>query len=739
MNKNSSNAAPTLAGLCAVTVALLAGCGGGGGGSSTPAPAPAPSTYLLGGTVTGLAPGGSLTLSNGSDVVAVSANGDFSFQRKLSSGESYTVASISSPGHICTVAGAAAAIAKADVTTVKAVCVPDVRLLAGAERVLLDPRAIVVDTEGNTLVFDAFDHVIRKIAPSGVLSTYAGVLRQSGTTDGPLGTAQFKIVNSMVFDREGNLIVAEGCGLIRKVTKNGTVSTIAGSPSSCSATPPKVSQDGEGQSAVIRSPSEIVLDVNGDYLVVESGAEGIRRVTPAGVVTTMRWTATPIPGSAEMLKSIYKFTVDKSGNIFASGAAGQRIWKIAAGVATAFAGGAKIVADQPVDGQGSAAGFLSIRAMTLDPAGNIYFSDFSSLRKLTADGTISTVAGYYNRAAFVNGPIDGSGSAASMGSITALAVAPSGNVILLDSDRGLLRSVTPAGVVSTPAGIPLAQQYLDGEGSGARFSSFSTPVVDPQGNLYVFDANVVRKITPTGTVSRYAGVLGVHGTNDGAIATATFDAPTGMTIDSAGSIYFIDGEKLRKISAGVVSTLFQNVDLRGAGGMAVSAEGTLAVVVGRSVRSYSQSGTLLNTVDEAKVVKVLASAQPSYYFFPITPVFDSGGNLYFGDQSSQVFLKLSKDYVLTKFSGKSRVDWSLAASVDGPPDTAVFAGVGSLTIDAKGNLYTIASGSLRMIAPSGVASTLTMPWGNPAVTGVAYGNGKLYAMSRYALVQMPVP
>ena len=67
-----------LAGLYAMTVALLAGCGGGGG-TSTPAPAPGPSTYLLGGTVTGLAPGGSLSLSNGSDVVAVSANGSFKF------------------------------------------------------------------------------------------------------------------------------------------------------------------------------------------------------------------------------------------------------------------------------------------------------------------------------------------------------------------------------------------------------------------------------------------------------------------------------------------------------------------------------------------------------------------------------------------------------------------------------------------------------------------------------------
>ena len=365
MNKNSSNAAPTLAGLCAVTVALLAGCGGGGGSSaSAPAPAPSPSTYLLGGTVTGLAPGGSLTLSNGSDVVAVKANGDFSFPRKLSSGESYTVASISSPGHICTLTGGAAAIAKADVTTVKAVCVPDVRLLAGVEKVLQDPRAIAVDAEGNTLVYDAYYFAIRKITPSGVLSTYAGVPMQSGSNDGPVGTGRFQQINSMLIDREGNLIVVEGCaGVIRKVTKDGTVSTVAGQSKLCSAPSPAVSKDGEGQSAVLRSPSEIALDVNGDYLVNTTQEDYvIRRVTAAGVVTTMRWTSSPVSGSKDVLSNIYRFTVDKNGNIFAFHPSSLRIWKITGGVATAFAGGTMILDDraQPLDGQGSAAGVLGI-------------------------------------------------------------------------------------------------------------------------------------------------------------------------------------------------------------------------------------------------------------------------------------------------------------------------------------------------------------------------------------------
>lgn len=738
MIKYRKYAAPMLAGLCAMTVTLIAACsgGGGGGGASTPSP----SIYLLGGTVTGLAPGGTLTLSNGSDVVAVNANGNFSFPRKLSAGESYTVASISSPGHTCTLTDAAATVAKADVTTIKASCLQDPRLLAGVEKAFQNPVAIAVDGDGNTFVYDATNAVIRKVTAFGVLSTYAGVPRKNAAVDGPAATAQFANVSTMIADRAGNLIVGESCGLVRKVTKDGLVSTVAGSPSSCTAASPSVAKDGEGQSAVFRAIYQIALDANGDYLVLD-GREAIRRVPPAGVVTTMSWTSSAIPGSADVLKTIYTFTVDKSGIIYAFPTTGSRIWKISAGVATVVAGGAKIVDDRPVDGQGSAAGFLGATAMTSDSAGNVYFADFSSLRKLTPDGTVSTVAGYYNRTTLLNGTIDGTGVAANFIRITALAMAPNGNVIAVDGERGMLRSVTPAGVVSTPASVLWAQQYLDGDGAGARFSSYSKPAVDPQGNLYLFDANVLRKITRTGTVSRYAGKTGVHGTQDGAVDIATFDAPGELAIDPAGSMYFLDAKKVRKISAGTVTTLTEPAQIEGAKTIAVSAEGTLAVTGANFLNVYSPHGTLLKRVEYATVAQALgAPVLSNGYFAPTTAVFDSAGNSYFGDLSSGVVLKLSKDFVLTKFSGKPRADRNARLeNQDGSAETATFAYLGSPTIDTNGNIYIISMGALRMISPLGVVSTPPMPWENLPVSDLAFGNGKLYGMSKYALLQMPVP
>lgn len=740
MIKNLSNAASILAGLCATTAALLVGCGGGGGGSSTttapvPVQAPAPSTYLLGGTVTGLAPGGSLTLSNGSDVVAVDANGNFSFPNKLSPGDSYIVSSISSPGHICTLTNAAATVSKADVTTIKASCVPDVRLLAGMESVLQDARAMTVDADGNTFVYDYFYSVIRKITPSGVISTYAGVPKQKGVDDGAAATARFQNVTGMIVDREGSLIIIEQCaGVVRKVTKTGMVSTVAGQSRLC----PNGyvdSKDGQGKSAVFRGPTDIALDVNGDYLINERQEYALRRVTPGGLVTTMHWVYTPIPKSYDELRLINHFAIDKNGNILASqyGSA-PRIWKISAGVATALAGGAAF----PRAGQGDAAGFAQIDAMAADAAGNLHVADSGVLYSVTPDGTVSTVAGFINQMAFINGPIDGLARAANLGTVSALAVDRRGNVVILEGGRGLLRSVTAAGAVSTFASTAVAQQYLDGVGSAARFASVSRPAVDAQGNLYAMDSQVVRKITPAGIVSWYAGVVGQHGQIDGSVKEATFYTPVEIAIDGAGSQYVVDGIKLRKISGGMVSTLFESLALAGTTGIAVSAQGTLAVATLKEIRLYAQNGTLLNIVDRDRV-KAMMPTIPDYFLEPRAPVFDSSGNLYFADRLSSVLLKLSKDYLLTKFSGKPNVPLTSRANIDGSAETAIFSAVGQLTADSKGNLYLIAGGVIRMISPSGAVSTLATPWENPPLSGVAYGNGKLYAMSKYAILQMPVP
>jgi hypothetical protein len=134
-----------------------------------------------------------------------------------------------------------------------------------------------------------------------------------------------------------------------------------------------------------------------------------------------------------------------------------------------------------------------------------------------------------------------------------------GNVYVADDWFCTVRKITPAGVVSTFAGTPGSCGSADGVGTAARFSFPSDVATDSAGNVYVADGSI-RVITPTGVVSTLAGSMNRSSARDadGPVATATFGLPVALTVDGAGNIYFADwlNNTVRKIStAGMVSTV----------------------------------------------------------------------------------------------------------------------------------------------------------------------------------------
>ncbi|WLI90706.1 hypothetical protein Q4S45_06190 [Massilia sp. R2A-15] len=746
MNKNPRNAAMLVAGLCAMTTAVIVGCGGGGGSSSSPPP-PAP-TYLLGGTVSGLSEGGKLTIANGSDTVVVGANGGFTFPNRLGSGASYKVSLTNSPrGHDCRLSNAAAIVASADVTSISVQCIPVA--LAGMEVVLHQPTGLAIDAEGNAYVADSYYHLIQKITPAGVVSIFAGAKNGgAGNVDGTAGDARFNFDNgtAMIVDRDANLIVTDSCSQsIRKVTKAGIVTTVAGR-GSATCTSFSTVKDGVGSAAGFTNIRAIALDINGDYLVSD-GQYAIRRVTPAGVVSTIRWTSPALAGSAERLDYVSKLTVDKNGTIYALGSSGSRVWKIANGLAVPFAGGA-VATTSAVDGVGAAAGFRSPQALTSDNGGNLYVSDWATMRKISPDGTVSTLAGAYPPPSTINPPppdaIDGTGAAARFLGFGAIAADPSGKIIALDEGWATLRYITAQGVVTTHPGTPLTKQYRDGVGGSARFTSSAlslAPTIDAKGNIFVRDFYTVRMITPDGTVSRYAGTFGLTSAVDGSKDIATLGLNGPMAADNAGNLYFSSAVAvgLRKIGSSTVSTVFQRPELANATAVAVSPSGNLAVASMGTVRVYSPDGTVLDTIDQPRIVASLGKSDSSSFGIILGLVYDPSGNLFIGDLSNSVIHKLSKEGKLSVFAGTPRV----TGFADGAPGTGTLS-VGSLTMDSSGNLYTMRGVRvnevvLRKITPSGVISTLSTPWENIPISGVTYGNGRLYAMSQNALMQMWVP
>ena len=167
------------------------------------------------------------------------------------------------------------------------------------------------------------------------------------------------------------------------------------------------------------------------------------------------------------------------------------------------------------DGIESAARFSLPSGIAVDSAGNVYVADYenSTIRKITPGGVVSTLAGLAGFA----GSADGTGSAAQFSHPSGVAVVSAGNVYVADTGNHTIRKVTPAGVVTTLAGLAGGVGSEDGTGIGARFNLPHGVAADSTSNVYVADTenHIIRKVTPAGVVTTLAGVAGSAGSADG--------------------------------------------------------------------------------------------------------------------------------------------------------------------------------------------------------------------------------
>lgn len=719
-----------------LAVLLLAGCGGGGNSGTPAAPTPVvPVRYAVGGTVTGLATGATVTVSNGAEALSVTANGQFTFPTRLEAGAAFSVSAANPAGHVCKVKDGAGSIGGADATKATVSCTPFV--LAGVQGAIASPAGVAIDAAGNAFVIDSVNQLVMKVSSAGVVSALAGTSAVRGSKDGIGGAASFNFngASRLVIDTTGNLIATDTCnGLLRKITQAGVVSTIAGSPQrNCLNyyyAPLGDSTDGTGAAARFSYPTAIAIDAHGKMAVVDYGSPSIREVTPAGVVTTARY----LPRSPQTYV-VTDLAFDPSGTLYMSSTGGgSKFWKVQAGTAVFVAGGATLppAPALPPDGAGSAAGFRTIRGVAADKDGSLVIADGSLIRRMTAAGVVTTLAGGAETV-----PVNGPGSAARFGSLAGLALDGSGNAVVAEADQGRLRLVSPLGVASAFGAMPMMRDYVDGQGAAARLSSSTSLTAGPDGTLYITDAlrHVVRKVSPTGEVSLLAGIPGSPGTANGAAAAATFTTPRAVTVDKDGVVYVADANGIRKIAAGVVS------QLAGAGmhtifALAVDSDGNLAATNSAEVYRITPSGAVTVLVDADKAAGAVAAGANFGTFIPIGVVADTAGNLYIADEASAVVFKYSKAGVLSVFAGTPNVE----GDVDGAVGIAKlgFYSIDFLTIDEAGNLYLSGQDKLRKISPVGVVSTPVLPWGTPVLQALAYSKGTLYGTTYYAILQTPV-
>lgn len=501
------------------------------------------------------------------------------------------------------------------------------------------PFGVALGHSGEIYVADTYNHLIRKIAADGTVTTFAGIAKQSGSLDGKSNVARFNEPTGVAVDPSGNVFVADyGNHAIRKIAADGTVSTFAGSPGVSGST------DGTGSAALFNQPYHLRSDVSGNVYVTDMGSNVIRKIAPDGTVSTLAG-AVGLTGTTNGLGSAARFyiptglDVDTNGNVFVADQGNNLIRKIAMdGTVSSYAGNATTTG--AADGVGGYARFQTPMGLATDANGNAYVADMDNhtIRRVAPDGTVTTVAGTPG----VSGKTDGIGTSAQFHSPIGVALDASGNIYVADSGNNTIRKITPSGLVSTLAGTAGTSGTTDGLGSAALFNYPRSLTVDKStGTIYVSDSgnHTIRKIAADGTVTTLAGMAGTNGSSDGAGISAMFYWPFGLALDGSGNLYVADtsNNTIRKIA---LST-----------GFVTTASGTTGV-----------SGSL----DDSLIYAL--------YWYPTGLTIDDAGNIYVADTGNSLIRKISTDGVVSTLVGyasrRLTVPGPLPASIATPHGVA---------------------------------------------------------------------
>ena len=580
------------------------------------------------------------------------------------------------------------------------------------------PDGMACDAQGNVYLTDYGMNTIRKITPAGVSTTLAGSPGQRGSTDGVGASARFNIPLGIIPDPSGNLFVCDRINhTIRKVAPDGTVTTFAGGAGISGNT------DGTGTAARFNNPWGIVRDSAGNLFVSDSGNHTIRKITPAGVVSTFAGLA-GVTGFINGLGNIARFYypyhlgIDGADNIYVADDANHSIRKITSGglVSTLAGNGASGSADRT----GAGAQFYSPIAVVADLAGNVYVGDTSNctIRKITPGGVVTTLAGVARQPGTANGV----GTAARFNYIWSLAIDPSGNLYAGDDSNHAVRKIAPDATVTTFIGKILDFGSTDGSIGAARFFYPDGLCVGGQFDTYLADTSnhTIRKISGSGVVTTIAGSPGVSGNVDAVGSAARFSSPRGITLDGSGNLYVCDygNHRIRKITPdGTVSTYAGSTAgfTNGTGAAAQfyypssitrDAGGNLYVsdTYNHSIRKVASGGVVTTLVGNGTAGSADGTGATARFQYPRGVSLDSLGNVYVADTNNQAIRKITPGGVVSTLAGTM----GTFGFADGVGAAALFNYPQGVAVDPTGNVWVSDTNnrSIRKIAPGGVVSTL---------------------------------
>jgi uncharacterized protein (TIGR03437 family) len=559
---------------------------------------------------------------------------------------------------------------------------------------LAGPKAVAVDPAGNLYIADSRNWRIRKVSAGGIITTVAGGYGYGYWGDGgPATSASLYDPCGLALDWVGNLYIADGgYSRIRKLSPDGIITLFAGDGHQGYS-----GDGGPATRAVLNLPRGVAVDSGGNVYIADYYNQRIRKVNPAGTITTVagdgfidgylagRFSGDGGPATSASLNGPYGVAVDSAGTLYIADTGNHRIRKVSPGgiISTVAGNGTRGYSG---DGGPATSASLDLSrggGVGVDSAGNLYIADGANkrIRKVSAAGTITTVAG--------NGEYKSAGdgqpaTVASLNGPQGVTLDLAGNLFIADSYNNRVRKVSPAGIISTVAGN--GTQMYSGDRGPATGASLFLPAgvaVDAAGNLFVADShnNRIRKVSPGGTITTvagdgfqyYSGVGRFFG--DGGPATsASLAVPWGVAVDQAGNLFIGDyfNDRIRKVGLG----------------------GVITTVAGPgNYRDLGDGGP------------ATAASLP----FPEGVAADSAGNLYIADTYHARIRKVSAGGIITTVAGGG-------SGGDGGPATTAYlnsTGVSNVAVDSASNLYVDDGGRIRKVNPGGIITTV--------VGGGAYG------------------
>ena len=555
-------------------------------------------TYTIGGTVSGLNASGLVLQDNGGDNLSVpSGSSAFTFATKLKSGSTYAVTVLANPtGETCSVGGGTGT-ATANVTSVSISCSPATFAIGGTVSGLNSSGLVLQDNGTDNLTVTSGSSKFTFSTPLDYGAKYAvtvsnqptgetcSVSSGTGTVSGSVTTVQVSCATA-AYSITGSASGLTSAGLKVKFYASGQVLSVAPAASgSASYTYPNVpyntsialtiaaqpgwetctadagdfsgvlTGDVSGENltctadtpapslvtttgTTLSGPDGVAVDTSGNVYVADTTANEILKISPTGTVTVLGATASPAFNTPDGV------AVDAQGNVFVADTGNNLVREISAATGT-------------VTTLGSTATFSSPEGVAVDSSGNVYVANTfgNDIREIVAvSGTVSSSSTVVTLAGGVaTGCLDGAGTGAEFDAPTGIAIGPSGNLYVADSNNNVVRKITSVGpsgtnTVTTWAGgqgtcdslSPATSGYEDGAAATQALFAHPTGVAaDSAGNVFVADQgnSAVREVSPAGVVTTVAGATQPSG---GTTTVYAFNLPFGISVDTSDDLYVSD-------------------------------------------------------------------------------------------------------------------------------------------------------------------------------------------------------